>query len=344
MAPRARLDWAKDLPSRSRSSAQDVEDARRGRLAVLGRLRRRLRGPRQEDHPRGGRAARHWPASRSPCSATARPAPATRPAAPATSSCSRCWPSRTSRRSTRPRSRRSSSPARTASTRSRTSTRSSAASYEVVHHTQLLNRLVREGRLTPGPPADGAGRRDQRTITYHDPCYLGRHNGSTPRRASCSTRCPGVELREMERNAREVLLLRRRRRPHVDGGEDRQRININRTEEAVATGADQIAVGCPFCRVMLSDGLTAAAGRRQGPRGGRGPRRRADAARRRAARDARRSGHGRRELLNVRGHRHRGPRQQSASAEMFPTFRTSAVHSSSRAELLSRDRATSAAA
>ena len=57
------------------------------------------------------------------------------------------------------------------------------------------------------------------------------------------------------------------------------RINENRTAEAVGTGADQIAVGCPFCRVMLSDGLTAAAGQGRGPRGGRGPRRRADAAR-----------------------------------------------------------------
>ena len=58
-----------------------------------------------------------------------------------------------------------------------------------------------------------------------------------------------------------------------------ERINDNRTNEAVATGADQIAVGCPFCRVMLSDGLTAAQAKGDGPRGGRGPRRRADAAR-----------------------------------------------------------------
>ena len=59
MSPTARMDWAKDLPFDVKVVGEDVEDARRGRLAVLGRLRRRLRGPRQEDDPRGRRAARH---------------------------------------------------------------------------------------------------------------------------------------------------------------------------------------------------------------------------------------------------------------------------------------------
>src|SRR5689334_21945971 len=126
---------------------------------------------------------------------------------------------------------------------------------EVVHHTQLLNRLVREGRLTPVDEGAGA---HQRSITYHDPCYIGRHNGvySPPR--ELLQVLPGAELKEMPRNAERSFCC--------GAGGARMwmeenlgsRINRNRTDEAVATGADQIAVGCPFCRVMLSDGLTAA--------------------------------------------------------------------------------------
>ncbi|MGK2875442.1 MAG: (Fe-S)-binding protein [Nocardioides sp.] len=126
---------------------------------------------------------------------------------------------------------------------------------EVVHHTQLLNRLVREGRLTPVASGAGAAKR---SITYHDPCYLGRHNEvySPPR--ELLQILPGAEVVEMPRNSERSFCC--------GAGGARMwmeenlgsRINRNRTDEAVATGADQIAVGCPFCRVMLSDGLTAA--------------------------------------------------------------------------------------
>jgi hypothetical protein len=129
---------------------------------------------------------------------------------------------------------------------------------EVVHHTQLLNRLVREGRLTPVASGEGASRR---SITYHDPCFLGRHNQvySPPR--ELLQVLPGASYVEMERSAERSFCC-------GAGGarmwmEERigERINENRTREAVATGADQIAVGCPFCRVMLDDGLTAAQSR-----------------------------------------------------------------------------------
>ncbi|GAA2139286.1 hypothetical protein GCM10009844_07990 [Nocardioides koreensis] len=125
---------------------------------------------------------------------------------------------------------------------------------EVVHHTQLLNRLVREGRLTP--VTDGAGA-SKRSITYHDPCYIGRHNGVyTPPRELLQV-LPGAEFVEMERNSERSFCCGAggaRMWMEENLGE---RINVNRTKEAVGTGADQIAVGCPFCRVMLSDGLTA---------------------------------------------------------------------------------------
>ncbi|MGI8987370.1 MAG: (Fe-S)-binding protein [Nocardioidaceae bacterium] len=124
---------------------------------------------------------------------------------------------------------------------------------EVVHHTQLLNRLVREGRLTPVASTNGV---KGRTITYHDPCFLGRHNQVyTPPRELLEV-IPNAEFTEMPRNSEKSFCCGAggaRMWMEENLGE---RINVNRTTEAIDTGADQIAVGCPFCRVMLSDGLT----------------------------------------------------------------------------------------
>ncbi len=126
---------------------------------------------------------------------------------------------------------------------------------EVVHHTQLLNRLVREGKLTPVKDGEGA---HKRSITYHDPCYVGRHNGvySPPR--ELLEILPGASYVEMPRNSERSFCCgaggARMWMEETIGS----RINENRSNEAVETGADQIAVGCPFCRVMLSDGLTSA--------------------------------------------------------------------------------------
>ncbi|MDQ6687008.1 MAG: heterodisulfide reductase-related iron-sulfur binding cluster, partial [Actinomycetota bacterium] len=129
---------------------------------------------------------------------------------------------------------------------------------EVVHHTQLLNRLVREKRLTPVSAGTAAGSNGgRRSITYHDPCYLGRHNRvySPPR--ELLDVIPDAELTEMPRNSERSFCCGAggaRMWMEENIGE---RINVNRTKEAIATGADQIAVACPFCRVMLADGLTA---------------------------------------------------------------------------------------
>ena len=137
--------------------------------------------------------------------------------------------------------------------------------YEVVHHTQLLNRLVRDKKLVPvARPADVPGMSSARnaastaaTVTYHDPCYLGRHNDVYAPPRELIGALPGVELREMERTREKSFCC-------GAGGarmwmEEKlgTRINTNRTEEAIATGAERIAIGCPFCRVMISDGLTA---------------------------------------------------------------------------------------
>ena len=142
----------------------------------------------------------------------------------------------------------------TASTRSRTSTGQFGVELEVVHHTQLLNRLVRDGRLTPVAPVTASV--DRHTITYHDPCYLGRHNQVYEPPRELLAIIPDVDFKEMPRNSEKSFCC-------GAGGarmwmEEKigERINSNRTKEAVATGATQIAVGCPFCRVMMSDGLT----------------------------------------------------------------------------------------
>jgi Fe-S oxidoreductase len=136
--------------------------------------------------------------------------------------------------------------------------------YEVLHHTQLLNRLVRDKLLVPvARPTDRPGMSSTKdvastadTVTYHDPCYLGRHNGVYAPPRELIGALPGVELKEMERTKEKSFCC-------GAGGarmwmEEKlgTRINMNRTEEALATGAERIAIGCPFCRVMISDGLT----------------------------------------------------------------------------------------
>jgi len=124
---------------------------------------------------------------------------------------------------------------------------------EVVHHTQLLNRLVREGKLTP---VAGNATAPTRSITYHDPCYLGRHNQvySPPR--ELLDIIPSAKVKEMPRNSERSFCCGAGGAQMWMEEKIGQRINLNRTSEAVETGADQIATGCPFCRVMLSDGLT----------------------------------------------------------------------------------------
>jgi len=135
--------------------------------------------------------------------------------------------------------------------------------YEVIHHTQLLNRLVRARRLVVKKPADRA---DKKGVTYHDPCYLGRHNKVyTPPRELIEA--SGVTLKEMPRNSARSMCC-------GAGGarmwmEEKigKRINLERTDEALDTGAEKIVTGCPFCKVMLTDGLTARQGETPDPSG-----------------------------------------------------------------------------
>lgn len=120
--------------------------------------------------------------------------------------------------------------------------------YEVVHHSELLQHLIDEGRLNPGDAL--AGKR----IVLHDSCYLGRHNDiyEPPRKVVASI--GGVQVLEMERNRTKSFCC-------GAGGarmwmEERmgKKINVERTDEALRTEPDIIAVACPFCLVMLDDG------------------------------------------------------------------------------------------
>jgi Fe-S oxidoreductase len=126
----------------------------------------------------------------------------------------------------------------------------SGGTYEVVHHTQLLGRLVAEGRLTPVQPVD-------QLVTYHDPCYLGRHNKVyTPPREVLST-VPGLRQQEMHRCKERGFCC-------GAGGarmwmEEKigKRINVERVDEALALDPDVVSTACPYCMVMLSDAVTA---------------------------------------------------------------------------------------
>jgi len=121
--------------------------------------------------------------------------------------------------------------------------------YTVLHHTQLLNRLIRDKKLVPVSPPDGG-----KDITYHDPCYLGRHNKvyEAPRELIGAS---GAKLTEMPRHADRGLCCgaggaRMWMEEHIG-----KRVNHERVEEALDTGASAIATGCPFCRVMITDGV-----------------------------------------------------------------------------------------
>ena len=121
---------------------------------------------------------------------------------------------------------------------------------QMLHHTQLLNTLVKEGKLKASPH-----KTDQK-ITFHDPCYLGRHNQiyAPPREL---LEASGCDVEEMPRNQERSFCC--------GGGGGRMwmeetlgsRINLNRVDEAIATGAPEVAVACPFCRIMVGDGMTA---------------------------------------------------------------------------------------
>ncbi|MEV6163454.1 (Fe-S)-binding protein [Streptomyces sp. NPDC052052] len=120
--------------------------------------------------------------------------------------------------------------------------------YEVIHHTQLLQHLIDEGKLIPVTPVEGL-------ITYHDPCYLGRHNKIYTPPREIIAKVPGIRSEEMHRHKERGFCC-------GAGGarmwmEERigKRINNERVDEALSLNPDIVSTACPFCLVMLTDSV-----------------------------------------------------------------------------------------
>jgi Fe-S oxidoreductase len=121
--------------------------------------------------------------------------------------------------------------------------------YEVVHHTQLLGKLVEDGRLVPVEPVD-------KNVTYHDPCYLGRHNKVyTPPREVLGA-IPALKSQEMHRCKDRGFCCGAGGARFWMEEKIGKRVNVERTDEALGLDPDVISTACPFCMVMLSDAVT----------------------------------------------------------------------------------------
>lgn len=123
--------------------------------------------------------------------------------------------------------------------------------YEVVHHTQLIQELINQGKLT----LQGGGAFKGKRLTFHDPCYLGRANDVYEAPRDLIEKLD-VELVEMKRCKTKGLCCGAGgAQMFKEAEKGNKEINIERTEEALALSPDIIATGCPFCNTMMTDGV-----------------------------------------------------------------------------------------
>ncbi len=123
--------------------------------------------------------------------------------------------------------------------------------YEVIHHTTLLQQLIDEGRIK----LEGGGSFKGKRITYHDSCYLGRANGiyEAPRKVLEALDAELVEMKRCRSNGLCCGAGGAQMFKEEEKGDTR--VNLDRTTEALATGASIIAAACPFCNTMMTDGV-----------------------------------------------------------------------------------------
>ncbi len=122
--------------------------------------------------------------------------------------------------------------------------------YEVLHHTQFINALMKEGRIK----VEGGSFKGKR-ITFHDPCYLGRGNGEyeAPREVLLKLDAALVELKRSKQNG--LCCGAGGAQMFKEAEPGNREVNIERSEEALAASPNIIAAGCPFCNTMLTDGV-----------------------------------------------------------------------------------------
>ena len=122
--------------------------------------------------------------------------------------------------------------------------------YEVVHHSQLIDQLINDGKLKIKDDQFNG-----KKITFHDPCYLGRANGEyyAPRKVIKALRADLKEMKSCKEKA--MCCGAGGAQMFKDSEKGNKEINIKRTEEAIETKSNIIAAACPFCNTMLSDGI-----------------------------------------------------------------------------------------